>query len=60
LKKISRRESRFRTYTNHCVSKHLVGKAKDTNCAIALEDLSGIGAVLQAANAFYSLAKIAL
>lgn len=42
LKKISRRESRFRTYTNHCVSKYLVKKAKDTGCAIALEDLSGI------------------
>ena len=42
LKKISRKESRFRTDTNHCVSKYLVEKAKDTNCAIALEDLSGI------------------
>ena len=42
LKKISRKESRFRTDTNHCVSKYLVKKAKDTNCAIALEDLSGI------------------
>jgi IS605 OrfB family transposase len=26
----------------HCISKYLVAKAKDTNCAIALEDLSGI------------------
>jgi IS605 OrfB family transposase len=42
LKKVSRKESRFRTDTNHCVSKYLVEKAKDTNCAIALEDLSGI------------------
>jgi IS605 OrfB family transposase len=42
LKKVSHKESRFRTDTNHCVSKYLVEKAKDTNCAIALEDLSGI------------------
>lgn len=42
LKKVSRKESRFRTDTNHCVSKYLVEKAKDSKCAIALEDLSGI------------------
>jgi len=42
LKKISGRESRFRTDVNHCVSKHLVAKAKDTNCFVALEDLSNI------------------
>ena len=42
LKKVSRKESRFRTDINHCVSKYLVEKAKDTGCAIALEDLSGI------------------
>ena len=28
--------------TNHCISKKLVAKAKDTNRAIALEDLRGI------------------
>ena len=42
LKQVSGHEARFRTDTNHCVSKYLVEKAKDTNCAIALEDLSGI------------------
>ena len=42
LKKVSRKESRFRTDTNHCVSKYLVEKAKDTGCAIALEDLTHI------------------
>lgn len=42
LKKISGRERRFRTNENHCISKYLVAKAKDTGCAIALEDLSGI------------------
>lgn len=39
LKKLSGRERRFRKDTNHCVSKMLVGKAKETNRAIALEDL---------------------
>jgi len=42
LKEISGKESRFRTDVNHCVSKHLVEKAKDTNCSIALEDLTNI------------------
>jgi IS605 OrfB family transposase len=42
LKKISGREARFRTDVNHCVSKHLVEKAKDTNCFIVLEDLTNI------------------
>ena len=38
LKKVSGKERRFRTDTNHCVSKYLVEKAKDTNVGIALED----------------------
>jgi transposase len=42
LKKVSGKGRRFRTDINHCVSKHLVKKAKDTNVGIALEDLSGI------------------
>jgi putative transposase len=42
LKTISGRERRFRTDTNHCISKCLVEKAKDTNRAIALEDLTHI------------------
>jgi IS605 OrfB family transposase len=29
-------------FPNHCISKKLVAKAKDTNRAIALEDLQGI------------------
>lgn len=42
LKKASGKERRFRTDTNHVVSKKLVGKAKDTASAIALEDLTHI------------------
>jgi len=42
LKKLSGRESRFRRNTNHIISKRLVSKAKDTQRAIALEDLKGI------------------
>jgi putative transposase len=42
LKKIGKRESRFRRDTNHCVSKKMVAKAKDTSSIIALEDLKGI------------------
>jgi len=43
LKKLSGRESRFRRSVNHCISKRLVIKAKDTHRQIALEDLSGVG-----------------
>ncbi len=43
LKKIGKRESRFRRDINHCISKKLVAKAKDTSSVIALEDLQGIG-----------------
>jgi len=42
LKKISGREHRFKRDVNHCISKELVNSAKDTNCSIALEDLTGI------------------
>jgi IS605 OrfB family transposase len=42
LNKISGKERRFRTDTNHCISKALVKKAKDTNCCIVLEDLTHI------------------
>jgi len=42
LKKIGRRESRFRRDANHCISKKMVAKAKDTSSIIALEDLKGI------------------
>jgi len=42
LKKLSGREQRFARDINHCISKKLVSKAKDTRRAIALEDLTGI------------------
>lgn len=42
LRKISGRERRFKKDINHCISKEIVNTAKDTNRAIALEDLSGI------------------
>jgi IS605 OrfB family transposase len=42
LKKRRRREARLARDVNHCISKTLVGKAKDTGRGIALEDLSGI------------------
>lgn len=42
LKKISGKERRFKKDINHCISKEIVQTAKDTNRAIALEDLSSI------------------
>jgi IS605 OrfB family transposase len=42
LREISGKERRFRSDQNHCISKKLVQTAKDTNSAIALEDLTGI------------------
>ena len=42
LKKLSSREARFRCDVNHCISKKMVSKAKDTSSVIALEDLQGI------------------
>jgi len=42
LRKVSGSEKRFRTDVNHCISKKLVAKAKDTYRIIALEDLTGI------------------
>lgn len=44
LREISGREARFRADVNHCISRKLVQTAKDTNSAIALEDLTGIRA----------------
>ena len=43
LRKIRKKESRFRSDQNHIISKRLVSKAKDTASAIAVEDLAGIG-----------------
>ena len=42
LKRIGDREARFRRNTNHCISKRIVAKAKDTGRGIALEELKGI------------------
>jgi IS605 OrfB family transposase len=42
LRQMRRRESRFQSDTNHCISKKLVQKAAVARKAVALEDLSGI------------------
>ncbi|WP_461458285.1 IS200/IS605 family accessory protein TnpB-related protein [Methanothrix sp.] len=42
LKKLSGRTARFSRDVNHCISKHIVTKAKDTLRSISLEDLQGI------------------
>lgn len=44
LIKISRRESRFKKDTNHCISKGIVSIAKGTERSIALEDLAQLSA----------------
>jgi len=42
LKKRGRKERRFATDTNHCISKKIVEKAKALGTGIAIEDLTGI------------------
>jgi IS605 OrfB family transposase len=44
LRRLSKRERRFKKQTNHVISKELVAVAKGTKRAIALEDLAGIRA----------------
>ncbi len=44
LKKMSGMQRRYQTNENHCISKEIVLKAKDTNCSIALEELTHIRA----------------
>lgn len=44
LKRLSKRESRFQSDVNHCLSKRIVAEAKESNLAIALENLEGIRA----------------
>nr|WP_287489757.1 transposase [Methanothrix sp.] len=39
---MSGRTARFSRDVNHCISKHIVTKAKDTLRSISLEDLQGI------------------
>jgi putative transposase len=43
LKKLSGKQSRYQKDVNHQISKELVCKAKDTNRAIAIENLKGVG-----------------
>jgi IS605 OrfB family transposase len=42
LQRLAGRERRFQSWVNHNVSKHIVGKAKESGCSIAIEDLTGI------------------
>ena len=42
LQQLSGRQARFQKDRNHCISKGIVSRAKDTNRAIALEDLTGL------------------
>ncbi|HBB33734.1 MAG TPA: transposase [Cyanobacteria bacterium UBA9273] len=42
LQRLSGRERRFQSWVNHNVSKHIVGRAKQLGCSIAIEDLTGI------------------
>jgi putative transposase len=42
LKRRRRKERRFQRHVNHCLSKQIVARAKDTQRAVALEELKGI------------------
>ena len=42
LQRLSGRERRFQAWVNHNVSKHIVGRAKESGCSITIEDLTGI------------------
>jgi putative transposase len=42
IKRVGRKESRFRRHQNHVISKRLVDTAKRTGRGIAVEDLTGI------------------
>lgn len=42
LKKLSGKEQRFVTHTNHCISKQIVAEAERSGRGIAIEDLNGI------------------
>ncbi len=62
LKKISKKESNFKRNINHVISKKIVSKAKDTQRAIALENLKGFSKTVSKAQrdkfgkwAFYQL-----
>lgn len=47
LKKLSGRERRFKRHTNHTISKRIVQIAKDTQQAIAIENLNGFRVTVQ-------------
>lgn len=51
LKRVGRKEARFRAHENHCIAKHLVSLAKDTKRGIAVEDLRHIRARIRFAKA---------
>jgi putative transposase len=42
IKRLSKKEARFRRHQNHCISKEIVSTAKRTGRGIAVEDLNGI------------------
>lgn len=42
IKQIGNKEARFRKDVNHCISKKIIEKAKGTESAISLENLTGI------------------
>jgi IS605 OrfB family transposase len=42
LQSLRRKQARFQTNSNHCISKRVVRTAKDTGRGIALEELTGI------------------
>lgn len=42
LQRLSGRERRFQSWVNHQCSKHIVGKARQSGCSIAIEDLTRI------------------
>lgn len=58
LKRVSGREKNFRKLTNHQISKNLVLTAKDTNRAIALEEIKNIKKGLKKRFTKQSRAKI--
>ncbi len=42
LKMLGRRQARYQNDVNHCISKAVVSRARDTGRGVALEDLEGI------------------
>jgi len=42
LQRLSGRERRYQTWLNHNISKSIITEAKNSNCSVAIEDLTGI------------------